>query len=432
MRTEEWKVRDSVWGDIFLTSTDKKILDTFELQRLRGIKQLDFAFLVYPGAEHSRFQHSLGVRACVDKIISMSKIPLDDEEVRFVRLAALLHDVATPVFSHVVSDFFRRFYPNIIPPHEKFVSEIVEGVCYKKFQKENPEIMDAAIPLREVLEEEGYGKRDRSRIVEIIMGEGKPRYLSQLVNGPLDADRLDYLKRDAYYTGVPQSYDDRIFSSFEIDGDGRLALKNRTDAIGAAISVLESRFWMMKKVYLHHTTLAASCLALELLLKGLGDYDFYHLFFLDDNQFINMLANSSVEEARKLAYRLRYRRIPKKAYAAHISEFPEKVSRAALGMVDYHELRNEIIMEVRKLQHDVDISEIDVFIYLPRDYYTEVSEVRAGGRGLEEYDPNLVQTLKARYNSLMQVYVFAEKRYVEDVKKVCEKIFRKNRGEKGE
>ncbi|MEM1885343.1 MAG: hypothetical protein QXZ24_07025, partial [Candidatus Jordarchaeales archaeon] len=123
---------------------------------------------------------------------------------------------------------------------------------------------------------------------------------------------------------------------------------------------------------------------------------------------------------------------PKKAYAAHISEFPEKVSRAALGMVDYHELRNEIIMEVRKLQHDVDISEIDVFIYLPRDYYTEVSEVRAGGRGLEEYDPNLVQTLKARYNSLMQVYVFAEKRYVEDVKKVCEKIFRKNRGEKGE
>ncbi|MEM1885344.1 MAG: HD domain-containing protein, partial [Candidatus Jordarchaeales archaeon] len=303
MRTEEWKVRDSVWGDIFLTSTDKKILDTFELQRLRGIKQLDFAFLVYPGAEHSRFQHSLGVRACVDKIISMSKIPLDDEEVRFVRLAALLHDVATPVFSHVVSDFFRRFYPNIIPPHEKFVSEIVEGVCYKKFQKENPEIMDAAIPLREVLEEEGYGKRDRSRIVEIIMGEGKPRYLSQLVNGPLDADRLDYLKRDAYYTGVPQSYDDRIFSSFEIDGDGRLALKNRTDAIGAAISVLESRFWMMKKVYLHHTTLAASCLALELLLKGLGDYDFYHLFFLDDNQFINMLANSSVEEARKLAYR---------------------------------------------------------------------------------------------------------------------------------
>lgn len=423
LREGEWKIRDAIWGDIFLTAEDKKILDTFEMQRLRGIKQLDFAFLVYPGAEHSRFQHSLGVRGCVDRIITMSRMPLNEEEVEFVRVAALLHDVATPVFSHVVSDFFRRFYPNIIPPHEKFVSEVIEGACYRKFQEEKPEITDTAIPLKETLQEEGYGKKDRERIVEIIIGEGKPKYLSQLVNGPLDADRLDYLKRDAYYTGVPQSYDDRIFSSFEIDNNGELSLKARSDAVGAAVSVLESRFWMMKKVYLHPTTLAANCLALELLLKGLGDYDFYQLFSLDDNQFVSLLMNSSVDEARKLAYRLRYRKLPKKAYTAHMSKLPEKVSRAALGMVDYHELQDEIIREVKKLRQDVETSDVNVFIYLPRDYYTEVRGVKAGNYGLEEYDPSIVQTLRARYNSLMQVHIYTEKEHVEAVKETCEKMF---------
>jgi len=424
LREDEWRIRDPVWGDIFLTSKDKKILDTFEMQRLRGIKQLDFAFLVYPGAEHSRFQHSLGVRACVDRIIAMSKIPLDEEEGELVRAAALLHDAATPVFSHVVSDFFRRFYPNIIPSHEKFVNEVIEGACYRKIQEENPEMVNVAAPLKEVLEEEGYGRKDRERIMEIITGEGKPSYLSRLVNGPLDADRLDYLKRDAYYTGVPQSYDDRIFSSFEIDENGELSLKARPDAVSAAISVLESRFWMMKKVYLHPTTLSANCLALELLLRGLGDYDFYHLFTLDDSQFINLLLNnSSLGETKKLAYRLRYRKLPKKAYMAHISKLPEKVSRAALGMVDYHELQDEIIREVRSEASHDELSDIDVFIYLPRDYYTEIRGIKAGSYGLGEYDPSIIQTLKTRYNSLMQVYVYAEKRYVNTVRKVCEKMF---------
>ncbi|MHA1432167.1 MAG: HD domain-containing protein, partial [Candidatus Freyarchaeota archaeon] len=59
-----FKVRDVIWGDILLDDEEKEIVDTFEMQRLRGIKQLDFASLVYPGAEHTRFQHSLGVRAC--------------------------------------------------------------------------------------------------------------------------------------------------------------------------------------------------------------------------------------------------------------------------------------------------------------------------------------------------------------------------------
>jgi len=423
LHEDKWRIRDSIWGDIFLTSKDRKILDTFEMQRLRGIKQLDFAFLVYPGAEHSRFQHSLGVRACVDRIVTMSKIPLDEEELELVRIAALLHDAVTPVFSHVVSDFFRRFYPNIIPPHEKFVSEVLDGVCYKKFQEENPDITGVAIPLRDALEEEGYSRRDRERIVEIITGGGKPSYLSQLVNGPLDADRLDYLKRDAYYTGVPQSYDDRIFSSFEIDENGALSLRARSDAVSAAISVLESRFWMMKKVYLHPTTLSADCLALELLLRGLGDYDFYQLFTLDDAQFISLLLNSNLEEARKLAYKLRYRRLPKKAYVAHISKLPERVSRAALGMVDYHELQDEIIREVKKETLADEISDIDVFIYLPRDYYTEIKGVKAGNYKLEEQDPSIIQTLKTRYSSLMQVYVYTEKRHVDAVKKVCEKMF---------
>ncbi|MHA1631622.1 MAG: HD domain-containing protein [Candidatus Freyarchaeota archaeon] len=424
MHRESWKVRDVIWGDVFLTAEDRRILDTFEMQRLRGIKQLDFAFLVYPGAEHTRFQHSLGVRACVDRIISASKLPVDEEELRLVRVAALLHDAATPVFSHVVSDFFRRFYPDIIPPHEKFVGEVLEGVCYEKYIERHPEAEGEVPSLKEALQEEGYSRSDRRKIVRIITGEFKPKYIAQLVNGALDADRLDYLKRDAYYTGVPQSYDDRIFSSFNVGEGDELTLKVKHDAIGAAVSVLESRFWMMQKVYLHLTVLAANCLALEMLVKALGDYDFYELFFLDDAEILNQFIRSEVEEVRVLACRMRYRKLPKKAYVAHLKELPEKVSKAALGMINYHELQDEIANEAKAINPRLEIDEKDIFLYLPRDYYKGAEEVRVGDATLEEYDPSIVQTLKARYESLMQVCVYVSNNgYVKTVNDACVRLF---------
>ena len=100
--TKERAVRDPIHGFVYLTSKEAEIVGSAIFQRLRGIRQLAFAHLVYPGAHHTRFEHSLGVCHIVDRL--SARVRLDEEEKRLVRLAALLHDIGHGPFSHVSED----------------------------------------------------------------------------------------------------------------------------------------------------------------------------------------------------------------------------------------------------------------------------------------------------------------------------------------
>ena len=420
-----FKVRDVIWGDILLDDEEKEIVDTFEMQRLRGIKQLDFASLVYPGAEHTRFQHSLGVRACAEKILKTSNIEIHEENLRLLKVASLIHDVATPTYSHLVSDLFRRFYRKIIPPHEKFVSEVLEGVCYDKFLDQYPDFQRTDVkPIHEVLQNQGFSKGDFEKIIKIINGTFRPKYVSQIINGPVDADMLDYLRRDAHFTGIPQEYDDRIFSVYALNENSEtLTLRERHDTLAAVASVVESRFWMMKKVYLHPTVLAANCLVIEMLLKALGEYDFYELFYLDDNQILNKFLNSQDSEVRELANRIRYRKLPKRAYVAPLSSLPDYVEKAASGFINYHDLIDEIVEEANKIYPKEKISRNDVFIYLPKDYY-KAADIMVGEFSYEAFDPITIRGLKARYKTLLNIYVYSsDEKKTGTIHRVCTKIF---------
>jgi hypothetical protein len=420
-----WRIRDVIWGDITLNEEEKEILDTFEMQRLRGIKQLDFASLVYPGAEHNRFQHSLGVRACVEKILKASNIQISEENLKLLEVASLIHDIATPTYSHVVSDFFRRFYNKIIPPHEKFVSEILEGVCYNKFLERYPDFYRIDVkPIRDVLQNHGFSKMDLKKIISIINGAFKPRYISQIINGPVDADMLDYLRRDAYFTGVPQGYDDRIFAVYTLNEDSEtLTLREKQDTLAAVASVIESRFWMMKKVYLHPTVLATNCLVVEMLLNALGEYDFYELFYLDDSQILSKFMNSQNVEVRELASRIRYRKLPKRAYIAPLSPLPDYVKHASSGLINYHDLIDKIAEETNKIEPKKGISGKDIFIYLPKDYY-KAADIMVGDFTYEAFDPITIKGIKERYKTLMNVHVYSSvEKYVETIYRACINTF---------
>ena len=178
-------IRDSIHGNLPLNEFEVEVLDYPQLQRLRRVKQLGFISLIYPGANHSRFEHSIGTMHLASKLAE--QLELDDHDKDLVRMAGLLHDTGHGPFSHVSEAVFDV-------PHEELTGFIV---------KESS--------LADKLSE----KFDTQEIVDIINGKGR---LGPIISGELDMDRMDYLIRDSHYTGVAYGVIDteRIISNLKL------------------------------------------------------------------------------------------------------------------------------------------------------------------------------------------------------------------------
>ena len=181
-------VRDPLWQNIRLDEAAAAIVDTPEFQRLRRVKQLGFAHLVYPGAIHTRFLHALGVHHLTGRAIYALRsrgelAQLDAEQtagVQVVRLAALLHDVGHYPFSHAMEELEAGAIPG---HHEELADRFL-----------------AAPGIREVLED--VAPDAAVRIGALIRGTSD-HPLQGLVSGSLDLDKIDYLRRDSLFCGVP-------------------------------------------------------------------------------------------------------------------------------------------------------------------------------------------------------------------------------------
>ena len=194
---------DAIHGDIHLTDREKEVVDTFSFQRLRRLKQLAMAQLVYPTATHTRFSHSIGVLGVMDRIIEAAKnngLKINEEQKGHLRLAILLHDIGHYPYSHLMErvdkvklseelfagkkrmlDFQKSEYPE----HDDVGRFIVTG------QKD----IVAAI-----------GGKERSQTVANLLGRGsshEDRQINKLIHSSIDIDRMDYLLRDSHGTGVP-------------------------------------------------------------------------------------------------------------------------------------------------------------------------------------------------------------------------------------
>ena len=162
-------IRDSVYGDINLNKFEVSIMDMPQFQRLRRIKQLGLISLIYPGANHTRFEHSIGTMNLGSKLAE--ELELEKDEIELIRTSALLHDIGHGPFSHVSEGV-------LSVPHEKLTEYVIKNTSMK-----------------DLLEE----KFDVNEIVDIINGRG---HLGPIVSGELDVDRMDYLLRDSHNTGV--------------------------------------------------------------------------------------------------------------------------------------------------------------------------------------------------------------------------------------
>ena len=268
-RAGEKYIRDPVHGSIVITAAEARILDSGPFQRLRGIFQLGLAWIAYPSARHSRFEHSLGVRyvaGCIlDRLETVRGEPYRHEQRATVLAAALVHDVGHGVFSHASEA--------IIAEHPVYVGQIAGDDHPHEFAGAS---LIEREPLRTRLIDIGADPALVAALVrqhpvdkERLAKAGFPSELLGVISGPLDADKLDYFARDAYFSGMRSLVDlDRVLQTMTITDEGQVGL---TLAGASALEgILYSRIDMHAHLYGHQKVLAGESMVRGIIEELVG------------------------------------------------------------------------------------------------------------------------------------------------------------------
>jgi HD superfamily phosphohydrolase len=281
-------IKDPIHGYVEVEDFALTLLDSPLLQRLRYVRQLGFSYLVYPGANHTRFEHSLGTMFLAD--VACRRFSLPDDERTLVTAAALFHDIGHGPFSHASEPLMEMFLGRT---HDD-IGMIIEEQAGS------------------ILRASGI---DPAELCAVVQGKHP---LSSIIHGDLDVDRMDYLLRDAYYTGAPYGTVDaqRLIRHLIRTPDGIVLDEN---GVNAAESLLIARTLMRPSVYYHHVSrIGESMFQLAVLehLKGKGQIDTLQLLHMDDATCLHTLRTSGNPVSQDLANRLYGRRLYKRALSA--------------------------------------------------------------------------------------------------------------------
>lgn len=406
-------IRDPVHGDIDIGPLEARVLDLPVVQRLRGIKQLGTAHLVYPGCLHTRFDHSLGVCQVAHRVVAGLRrqgIAVEPHFEQLIGCAALLHDVTHVPFGHTLEDERRLF-----PRHDKGtrLGRLLEG-----------ELGDGL---------DGIGIRAEVAAL-LTRGDGLPRWAGDIVSSAIDADLLDYLRRDSLFAGLPQGYDDRIFHYFTI-ADARLALDmtkhgmERPDARSEIVQVLRMRYFLTERVYYHHTKVTAGAMiskAVELALER-GELAEGDLLRLNDWTLLEHLKTRGGAGACRLAERLLRRDLLKRGYV--ISARRVDVGRRRDLVARFHELPDERREAENEIARHLAVPPDEVIVYCPAlTMMKEASACVLTPRGVESLNAaaaglSEIHALENRYEDLWRFYVFVPREAAPACAAVAEDYF---------
>ena len=288
MKKTHLDIIDPIHDFVRVNSNELKIIDTSIFQRLRRIRQLSGAHLIYPGAQHTRFEHSLGVM----HIASMAGHALNEkgivssDNIQDLRFAGLLHDIGHGPFSHIFEELLQKRKMS----HEDMGRDII-----------------LKTQIGDLISANGFNKKF---ITELAFGDSKFQFMNEIISGALSADIMDYLLRDGYFTGAEHAKIDHNRLTYSLDVyKNKLALEK--SALVNFETMMISRYQMFKAVYFHKTVRAGEVMLLESMYLaeeelGLSSISLDEYLKLTDEVILSKLLNlpernSKLRIAKKIA-----------------------------------------------------------------------------------------------------------------------------------
>jgi hypothetical protein len=389
-------IRDPIHSNILLDDLALDLINTPEFQRLRRIKQLGYVNLLYPGANHTRFEHSLGTYHLAVQSMNLfrSKKWISKERIAEVKAAALLHDLGHGPFSHI---------------SEEILNDL-KGITHEDLTKE----LVLSSSIGDILSSHGI---DPLRVAKLIEGKGK---YGALIAGDLDVDRMDYLMRDAHYTGVKISADPaRIVSKMDFK-DNLLVIHE--NGLASAEGLLLARFLMYPTIYMHHTCRSAGVMLKHAILDALeSNYlTLEELQRMDDHELINRLKDSA-PYAEEMISLIDSRRLFKRAYTG-------SVKKLDLAGKDLKKKRKRLAIQRKLIKKSYPyLTEGYLFLEVPPPPVLEEANAKVW---LEngEVKPiaevsSLVKGLKQAQLDHWKFWVFVPSKYLDKVKPIVKRYF---------
>ena len=402
------EIRDPVHGYIKITEAERDVIGTPFVQRLRRIHQLAGAYMVYPGAVHTRFDHVTGAMHVAGEIAdALSQwVELPSDLIQEIRLAALLHDVGHGPFSHTFEEVLADKGGTT---HEDISQRIV-----------------ATTSVGDALSKHGYSPKKMS---EFAVGKQatKPPFMNEIIAGGLSADIMDYLLRDSYFTGVEYGKVDvqRVIDSLRV-ADRQLALDNA--GLYAFEALLLARYEMFKAVYFHRTVRAAELMLVNsmklaeptLRLTDLSNLDDY-LEMTDERVLHDLVsldpASPGQKEAKRLAVDFRDRRLVKCVF----EQLVQRKDRVVEQLFERSRMREQVVLDIAE---KAKVDRTHIYLDVPttpsvpytsaREALTSIKVVYGEGKKLKHRNVplgelSLVGSI-AGFMDILRIYTTAENR----------------------
>ena len=352
-------IKDAVHGNVRLSDFELALLDTQGMQRLRRLKQVGMANLIYPGANHTRFEHSIGTMYLAGEMAESAELGKHDEKV--LRVAALLHDVGHGAFSHESESIIARHTGK---KHEEIGWERVRTG-----------------EIAELVEKEGIALTE---LKNAFFGNG----VGELISFDLGADRMDYLLRDSHSTGVAYGVIDygRLIHTIKINSHKQPVIEY--GGLEAAESMLIARFLMFSSVYYHHAVRIASAMLRKACEIAIADksISLKQIAEMGDEELIRALLED--KESASLARRLRERKLLKRALQLEAFELNPTLKEKLANMRFIEKLEEEIVETAH-------VSPDELVVDFPPDYSKGETDVKILHRSKEADLRNISEIVRA-------------------------------------
>ena len=326
------EIKDPVHGYVYITEAEKTIIDSYPVQRLHRLRQLAGAEYVYPGANHTRFEHSVGVMYLAGRVAENPYISqiVSEEEAETVKLAGLLHDVGHGPFSHV---FEHLLIKELDKTHEDITSWIINKS-----------------ELKDTISKAGYRPEDIAKLAVGKLHKPKKAFLDQIISSTVDVDKQDFIVRDTHHTGAEYGYIDifRLIQNLDVLGEN-LAIE--LGALSALESLIIARIESFKSIYFHRVGRAAQimlAMAMEQANEELGLTRFKtpeQYLAMDDYTAYAMLKNC--KKSSGIIRNLERRKLLKCAYEKTFYEKDTMISNIFSRETYRKQLQSEIAKEAK-------------------------------------------------------------------------------------